>query len=103
MTTFKRKPSTYTNGYTTWLPDQWKATGGSQQTSYRVLELLDHVLYLLVLFRCTSIMVLVTGRLASVTSDRKSFRTRINLAMSSVSFISLISIGVLTVVYVIRE
>lgn len=52
---------------------------------------------------CTLIMVLVTGRLASVTSDRKSFRTRINLAMSSVSFISLILIGVLTVVYVIRE
>lgn len=52
---------------------------------------------------CTLVMVLATGRLASVTSDRKSFRTRINLAMSSVSFVSLILIGVLTVVYVIRE
>lgn len=52
---------------------------------------------------CTFVTALFSGKLSAVVSDKQSFRTRINLAMSSVSFISLILIGVLTVVYVIRE
>lgn len=52
---------------------------------------------------CTLILALFSGTFSTLMEGRQSFRTRINLAMSSVSFISLILIGVLTVVYVIRE
>ena len=52
---------------------------------------------------CATITALLSGKLVSGIAQRRSFRNRINLAMSSVSFISLLLIGVLTVVYVIRE
>jgi signal transduction histidine kinase len=52
---------------------------------------------------CSVVLALLTGRLTGFTEDRQSFRNRINLAMSSVSLVSLLLIGVLTVVYVIRE
>lgn len=52
---------------------------------------------------CAGVIALVSGRLIKGLIDRRSFRNRINLAMTSVSFISLVLIGVLTVFYVIRE
>ncbi|MCB9191691.1 MAG: hypothetical protein H6602_08510 [Flavobacteriales bacterium] len=52
---------------------------------------------------CSLIMAIITGRLKGFSDERHSFRNRINLAMSSVSFVSLILIGLLTVIYVIRE
>ena len=56
-------------------------------------------LYLL----CSASISLFSGQLISNLSENRSFRNRINLAMSVVSFISLVLIGLLTVFYVIRE
>lgn len=56
-------------------------------------------LYLL----CSILASFVSGQLISGMRGKKSFRNRINLAMSTVSFISLLLIGLLTVYYVVRE
>ncbi|MFM1875257.1 MAG: hypothetical protein RL266_994 [Bacteroidota bacterium] len=52
---------------------------------------------------CAILSSVLSGKFVNGLMERKSFRNRINLAMTSVSFISLLLIGVLTVVYVIRE
>ena len=52
---------------------------------------------------CAVTIALLTGRFKGLGDGRQSFRNRINLAMSSVSFVSLMLIGLLTVIYVIRE
>lgn len=52
---------------------------------------------------CAGLVALFSGKLVSGILERRSFRNRINLAMSSVSFVSLLLIGVLTVVYVVQE
>ncbi|MGB0369092.1 MAG: ATP-binding protein, partial [Flavobacteriales bacterium] len=46
---------------------------------------------------------LFSGQLVTGILERRSFRNRINLAMSSVLFVSLLLIGILTVFYVVRE
>jgi len=52
---------------------------------------------------CSILASLVSGQLVAGIWGKKSFRNRINWAMSTVSFISLLLIGLLTVYYVIRE
>ena len=52
---------------------------------------------------CSILVALISGRLIQSLRRRNSFRNRINLAMSAVSFISLALIGALTVVYVMHE
>lgn len=52
---------------------------------------------------CSILLALLSGRLIQNLKRRNSFRNRINLAMSAVSFISLALIGALTVVYVMHE
>lgn len=52
---------------------------------------------------CAGLISLLSGQLISGIMERRSFRNRINLAMSSVLFVSLLLIGVLTVFYVVRE
>ena len=54
-------------------------------------------------FACTLNIILAEGRMLANLKQGKSFRSRINLAMTSVLFFSLLLIGVLTVFYVIRE
>ena len=71
---------------------------------YGTVNLLTTFSYLFLFYlACTAIIALLSGRLISGIRERTSFRNRINLAMSSVSFISLLLIGVLTVIYVINE
>lgn len=52
---------------------------------------------------CSVLVSIASGQLISRVWGRQSFRNRINLAMSAVSFMSLLFIGLLTVFYVIRE
>jgi two-component system nitrogen regulation sensor histidine kinase NtrY len=52
---------------------------------------------------CSLLASLLSGQLVAGMRGRKSFRNRINLAMSTVSFTSLLLIGLLTVFYVVRE
>lgn len=59
-------------------------------------------LFLFYLF-CTTVIVLTQGGAIRDLRLRGSFRSRINLAMSSMLFVSLLLIGLLTVFYVIRE
>lgn len=69
-----------------------------------ILSYLTTFSYLFLFYlACSLLVTLASGRLWSALAERTSFRNRINLAMSSVSFISLVLISVLTVVYVIRE
>ncbi len=51
---------------------------------------------------CSGLLSLISGKLL-LGLERKSFRNRINLAMSSVLFVSLLLIGILTVFYVVKE
>ena len=59
-------------------------------------------LFLFYLF-CAVLISLLSGQLVVGILERRSFRNRINLAMSSVLFVSLLLIGILTVFYVVRE
>ena len=59
-------------------------------------------LFLFYLF-CAVLISLFSGKLVAGILERRSFRNRINLAMSSVLFVSLLLIGILTVFYVVRE
>lgn len=69
-----------------------------------VIDFLTTFSYLFLFYlACTGVVALLSGQLIQGIRERTSFRNRINLAMSSVSFISLLLIGVLTVVYVINE
>lgn len=54
-------------------------------------------------FACTVVIIVAEGRLFGNLVKGSSFRSRINLAMISVLFVSLLLIGLLTVFYVIRE
>ncbi|MDP6908777.1 MAG: histidine kinase dimerization/phospho-acceptor domain-containing protein, partial [Flavobacteriales bacterium] len=54
-------------------------------------------------FICTTIIVLANGKAMHQLLSGGSFRSRINVAMSSVLFVSLFIIGLLTVFYVVRE
>lgn len=56
-------------------------------------------LYLL----CFGVASLISGQLVAGLKGKGSFRNRIHLAMSTVSFVSLVLIGFLTVYYVVRE
>ncbi len=51
----------------------------------------------------SALTTVISGKLITTLWGRNSFRNRINLAMSAVSFTSLLLIGLLTVYYVIRE
>jgi signal transduction histidine kinase len=74
------------------------------QASDPYLEYLTTFSYLFLFYLlCTGIASLFSGRLTIGHKDNRSFRNRINIAMSAVSFISLILIGLLTVFYVIDE
>lgn len=69
-----------------------------------ILAYLTTFSYLFLFYLASALITaLLSGKLVSGVLERRSFRNRINLAMTSVSFISLLLIGVLTVVYVIRE
>ncbi len=54
-------------------------------------------------FVCITLIVLIEGRAVQDLIAGGSFRSRINVAMSSVLFVSLLIIGLLTVFYVVRE
>ncbi len=54
-------------------------------------------------FLCATIIVIADGGAVRDLRLRGSFRSRINLAMSSMLFVSLLLIGLLTVFYVVRE
>ncbi|MBP9152189.1 MAG: GHKL domain-containing protein, partial [Flavobacteriales bacterium] len=74
------------------------------QKSVGFLGYLTTFSYLFFLYLICSILAsLVSGQLVAGIWGKKSFRNRINLAMSAVSFISLLLIGLLTVYYVVRE
>jgi len=54
-------------------------------------------------FFCATLIVIVEGSMLREMQSRSSFRGRINMAMSSMLFVSLLIIGLLTVFYVVRE
>ena len=69
-----------------------------------ILGYLTTFSYLFFLYLACSVLAsLLSGELVAGIWGRKSFRNRINLAMSTVSFASLLLIGLLTVYYVVRE
>ncbi|MCF8465233.1 MAG: GHKL domain-containing protein [Flavobacteriales bacterium] len=74
------------------------------QKSVGIVGYLTTFSYLFFLYLICSILAsLISGQLVAGIWGKKSFSNRINLAMSAVSFISLLLIGLLTVYYVIRE
>lgn len=73
------------------------------RSSSSVLSYLTTFSYLFLFYLlCVFLLSLASGTFLKNTLERQSFRNRINLAMSSVSFISLLLIGLLTVLYVIN-
>lgn len=69
-----------------------------------VLGYLTTFSYLFFIYLMCSVLVsLLSGQLLARFWGKSSFRNRINLAMSAVSFVSLVLIGLLTVFYIVRE
>lgn len=73
------------------------------RSSSLVLSYLTTFSYLFLLYLlCSLLLSLASGTFLQHPLERQSFRNRIKLAMGSVSFISLLFIGLLTVLYVIN-